>query len=82
MIDYSGYHCRTGYLLSSSSRITPVSIGLSVIAGEIILGMSIGRVNIAGIAVFSIFVISALVLLAAVLASIKRSDSAVAASFG
>lgn len=67
-----------GYLLSSSSLITLFSIGLSVIAGEIMVGMSIGRLNIAGVAVFSIFVIVALALLAAVLASIKWSNSAVA----
>ena len=69
-----------GYLLSSSSLITLFSIGLSVIAGEIMFGMSIGRVNVAGVAVFSIFVIVALALLAAVLASIKGSHSAAAAS--
>jgi hypothetical protein len=71
-----------GYLLASSSLITLCSIGLSVIAGEIMLGMSIGQVNIAGVAVFSIFMIVALALLTAVLASIKSTNSAVAASPG
>jgi len=61
-----------GYLLSSSSLIIFVTIGLSVIAGEILLGLLIGQINIAGVTIFSIFVCAALALLAIVLASIKR----------
>jgi hypothetical protein len=60
-----------GYLLSSSSLIILFSVGLSVIAGEIMLGLSIGQMNIAGVTVFLIFVSAALALLTAVLASIK-----------
>jgi len=61
-----------GYLLSSSSLIIFVTIGLSVIAGEIMLGLSICQINIAGVTIFSIFVCIALALLAIVLANIKR----------
>lgn len=61
-----------GYLLFSSSLIILLSIGLSVIAGEIMLGLSMGRVNIVGVAVFSIFVMAALTLLVRVLVNIKR----------
>ena len=61
-----------GYLLSSSSLIIFFLLGLSVITGEIMLGLSIGRVKIAGVAVFSIFEIVALTLLAAVLGGVKR----------
>ena len=61
-----------GYLLSSSSLIIFVTIGLSVIAGEILLGLSNGQINIAGVTIFSIFVCIALTLLAIVLTSIKR----------
>ena len=60
-----------GYLLSSSSLILFLIVGLSVIAGETMLGLSTGRMNFAGVAVFSIFVGVALVLLIAVLAGIK-----------
>ena len=61
-----------GYLMFSSSLIILLSVGLSVIAGEIMLGMSIGRVNIVGVAVFSLFVLVALTLLVRVLVNIKR----------
>ena len=61
-----------GYLLFSSLLIILISVGLSVIAGEIMLGTSIGRINIVGVAVFSLFVMVALTLLVRVLVNIKR----------
>ena len=61
-----------GYILSSSSLIILLSVGLSVIAGEVMLGVSIGRVNMVGVAVFSIFVMAALTLLVEVLVNIKK----------
>jgi hypothetical protein len=59
-----------GYLLSSSVLILILSVGLSVVAGEITLGLSIGRMNVVGIAVFSLFILAALCLLVAVLANV------------
>ncbi len=70
-----------GYVLSASSLILFLTIGLSVITGEVMLGLSNGHMNVVGIAVFSLFVIAALALLAAVLASINGTnmgDAAVA----
>jgi len=61
-----------GYLLSSSSLIIFVTIGLSVIAGEILLGKSIGQINITGVTIFIIFVCIAIALLSIVLESIKE----------
>jgi hypothetical protein len=59
-----------GYLLSSSVLILILSVGLSVVAGENMLGLSTGRMNIVGIAVFSLFILAALCLLVTVLANI------------
>lgn len=61
-----------GYLLSSSGLMLFLCVGLSVIAGEIMLGLSTGRINVAGVAIFSIFVCVAGALLVAVLASVKK----------
>ena len=63
-----------GYLLSSSSLLILLSVGLSVIAGEFMLGISTGRMNVAGIAIFAIFVAVALALLITVLVCIKRTS--------
>ena len=62
-----------GYLLSSSSLILFLSVGLSVIAGEVMLGLSAGRMNVAGIGVFTLFVFVAVALLTRVLTSISSS---------
>ena len=62
-----------GYLLSSSSLILFLCVGLSVIAGEVMLGLSTGRMNVVGIAVFSLFVAAPLALLVAVLAGIRST---------
>jgi hypothetical protein len=63
-----------GYLLSSSSLILFLSVGLSVIAGEVMLGLSAGRINVAGIGVFALLVFVALALLIRVLTSISRRE--------
>jgi hypothetical protein len=44
-------------------------VGLSVVAGEIMLGLSAGRMNVVAIAVFSLFILVALCLLVTVLAT-------------
>jgi hypothetical protein len=61
-----------GYLLSSSSLIILITIGLSVVAGEIMLGRSTGQMNTVGVIVFCIFVGAAIALLYAVLAGINK----------
>ncbi len=63
-----------GYLLSASSLIILLSVGLAVIASEFMLGLATGRMNVAGIAIFVVFVVAALALLRAVLASIKQTS--------
>jgi hypothetical protein len=63
-----------GYLLSSSSLIILLNVGLSVMAGEFMLGLSTGKMNVAGIAIFAIFVAGALALLIVVLANIKKES--------
>lgn len=64
-----------GYLLSASTLILAMTVGLSVVAGELMLGRSTGRVNTAGIAVFAFFLIAALGLLVKVLASVRSTGS-------
>ena len=64
-----------GYLLSASTLILAMTVGLSVVAGELMLGLSTGRVNTAGIAVFAFFLIAALGLLVKVLASVRSTGS-------
>lgn len=59
-----------GYLLSASTLILAMTVGLSVVAGELMLGLSTGHVNTAGIAVFALFLIAAFGLLVKMLASI------------
>lgn len=63
-----------GYLLSASTLILVVTVGLSVVAGELMLGLSTGRMNAGGIAVFAVFLSVALALLAKVLASMKGTS--------
>jgi hypothetical protein len=45
-----------------------------VIAGEVTLGLSAGRMNVVGIGVFTLFVFAALALLTWVLTSISSSE--------
>jgi hypothetical protein len=58
-------------LLFSSALILFLSVGLSVITGEVMLGLLTGVMNVAGLAVFSLFMAASLRLLVAVLASIR-----------
>ena len=58
-----------GYLLSASTLILAMTVGLSVVAGELMLGLSTGHTNLVGIGVFVVFLAAALVLLVKVLAS-------------
>lgn len=62
-----------GYLLSASSLILVLTVGMSVMAGEVMVGLSTGRVNVAGLAVFGVFIVAALGLLVMVLTSMKRT---------
>jgi hypothetical protein len=64
-----------GYLLSGTSLVLFLSVGLSVVAGEVMLALSAGYVNARGIGVFAAFLTAALVLLVWVLASMKRMTS-------
>jgi len=48
-----------------------MTVGLSVVAGELMLGLSTGRMNTAGLGVFTFFLIAALALLVKVLASVR-----------
>lgn len=59
-----------GYLLSASTLVLAMTVGLSVVAGEVMLGLSTGNMHVAGIAVFAVFLSAALMLLVRVLASI------------
>jgi hypothetical protein len=52
-----------------------MTIGLSVVAAELMLGLSTGHVNTAGIAVFAFFLIAALGLLVKVLASVRSTGA-------
>jgi hypothetical protein len=61
-----------GYVFSTSALLLFLTIGLSVIMGEMMVGLSTGHLNVAGVAVFSLFVVGALALLGTVLANIKR----------
>ena len=51
-----------------------LTIGLSVITGEVMLGFSTGHLNATGVAVFSVFVVGALALLGTALANINRQS--------
>ena len=64
-----------GYLLSGSTLLLAIMVGLSVVAGELMLGLSTGRMNAGGIAVFTLFLIAAFALLVKVLASVRRTSS-------
>jgi hypothetical protein len=48
-----------------------MTVGLSVVAGELMLGLSTGRMNAGGIAEFTFFLIAALALPVKVLASVR-----------
>jgi hypothetical protein len=48
-----------------------MTVGLSVVAGELMLGLSTGRMNTTGLGVFTLFLIAALALLVKVLASLR-----------
>jgi hypothetical protein len=63
-----------GYVLSTSALMLSLTIGLSVITGELLLGRSTGHLNVPGLAVFSVFVVGALALLGTVLVNIKRQS--------
>jgi len=60
-----------GYLLSASTLILAMTVGLSVVASELMLGLSTGHMNTAGLGVFTFFLIAALALLVKVLASVR-----------
>jgi hypothetical protein len=62
-----------GYLLSASSLILFLTVGLSVMAGEVIVGLSTGRLNVGGLAAFGAFMAAALALLVMVLTSMKSA---------
>jgi hypothetical protein len=61
-----------GYVLSTSALMLLLTIGLSVITGEVMLGLSTGHMNVLGIMIFSLFVVGALALLGTALATINR----------
>ncbi len=63
-----------GYVLSTSALILSLTIGLSVITGEVMLGLSTGHLNVLGIAIFSVFAVGALALLGAALININRQS--------
>ncbi len=69
-----------GYVLASSAPIIFISIGVSVVAGEIMLGLTTGRMNGIGIAIFSTFIASALALLVTALANIRSGAAPAAAA--
>ena len=64
-----------GYLLSGSTLLLAITVGLSVVAGELMLGLSTGRMNAGGIVLFAFFLIAAIALLVKVLASVRRTSS-------
>lgn len=63
-----------GYVLSTSALMLSLMIGLSVITGEVMLGLSTGHLNAPGIAIFSVFVLGALTLLGTALGNINRQS--------
>ena len=65
-----------GYLLSASTLILAMTVGLSVVVGELMLGLSTGRMNTAGLGVFTFFLIAALALLVKVLARWRPAERA------
>jgi uncharacterized membrane protein (DUF373 family) len=65
-----------GYLLSASTLILAMTVGLSVVAGELMLGLSTGHMNLGGIAVFVVVLVASLVLLVKVLASMRTTSVA------
>lgn len=52
-----------GYVLAVSAPILFITIGMSVITGEVMLGFSTGDMNVVGVVVFSLFVTGACALL-------------------
>jgi hypothetical protein len=60
-----------GFVLSASSLIVFLTIGLSVVAGEAMLGLSTGEMNVGGILVFCFLLLATLWLLFRILASIE-----------
>lgn len=63
-----------GYVLSTSALILSLTIGLSVITGEVMLGLSTGHLNVTGIVIFSLFVVGALALLGTALANFNSQS--------
>ena len=63
-----------GYLLSACTVILGMTVGLSVEAGERMLGLSTGRMNAGGIAVFAVFLSVALAPPARVPASMRDTS--------
>jgi len=74
-ITSSGVKCELCHSASASPLILAMTIGLSVVAAELMLGLSTGHVNTAGIAVFAFFLIAALGLLVKVLASVRSTGA-------
>ena len=64
-----------GYLLSASTLILAMTVGLSVVAGELMLGLSTGHLNTVGVGVFTFFLIAAPALLVRVPASVRQTIS-------
>ena len=62
-----------GSLLSASTLILAMTVGLSVVAGDLMPGLSTGRLNTAGLGVFAFFLIAAFALLVRVLASVREA---------
>jgi hypothetical protein len=65
-----------GYLLSASTLMLGLTVGSSVVAGELRLGLSTGRMNVGGIAAFSVFLGVGLALLARVLLGLRKTGGA------
>jgi hypothetical protein len=62
------------YVFSTTALTLCHTIGLSVITGEVMLGLTNGHLNVPGVIAFSVFVIVALALLAAVLVNVNETD--------
>jgi len=65
-----------GYLLSASTLMLGLTVGSSVVAGELRLGLSTGRLNVGGIAAFAVFLGVGLALLARVLQGLRQTGGA------
>jgi hypothetical protein len=61
-----------GYVFATSALMLFLTIGLSVITGEVMLGLSNGHLNVPGVAIFSAFVVAALALFRTVLSNIRQ----------